>query len=416
MKIQTAIPQNLLSAVNAGRRVTIGVEAEEELKRLSDSRAIFCPFCNSLVTLHAGRVRAHHFAHLPGAICRVPNPEPETEEHLNGKLFLAEYIRAKVPNGRVTVEAWFPETKQRADILLETDEPGRERTVIEFQCANLRADEWRRRRNLYREAGVKDLWFLGGSRFRSESIRDSVSNGFSYHKAYIRTLELERTLILAGEALLFLFLSNSPQRLPIISRVSPFDQSDLTRIVARVTTRRIMELDFPWNLVEREIEATGDMPALKPIPVATQIERLVSPTSVLEWLKVQHRTSEEMIPDCFGIVVKGMEAFSCPPKLWQAGLYFRFIQGHIGERWLLSEAESWARAHLPLTQPANLKKLKTALQQTQEIFCAAGFLTLPKGGARTFGTVRADIHTLGYVPERAEVEKLVRYRRTLTRD
>ncbi len=244
MKIQAATPQNLLSAVHADRRVTIGVESEEELKRLSDSRAIFCPFCNSSVTLHAGRVRAHHFAHLPGATCRVPNPEPETEEHLKGKLFLAEYIRAKVPNGRVTVEAWFPETKQRADILLETDEPGRERTVIEFQCANLRADEWRRRRNLYREAGVKDLWFLGGSRFRSESIRDSVSNGFSYNRAYVRTLELERTLILAGEALLFLFLPDAPQKSPVISRVSPFDKSDLTRMVAVVTTRRIMSWIF----------------------------------------------------------------------------------------------------------------------------------------------------------------------------
>ena len=396
--------------------MTIGVEPEDELKRLSDSRAIFCPFCNSLVTLHAGRVRAHHFAHLPGAVCRVPNPEPETEEHLNGKLFLAEYIRAKVPMGRVTVEAWFPETKQRADILLETDEPGRERTVIEFQCANLRADEWRRRRNLYREAGIKDLWFLGGSRFRSESIRDSVSNGFSYNRAYIRTLELERTLILAGEALLFLFLSKTPQKLPVISRVTPLDQTDLTRLVARITTRRIMELDFPWNLVEREIDGAGGLQAFKPIPVVTRTERHVSPTSVVEWLKVQHGTSEEAIPDCFGIPVKGMEVFSCPLKLWQACLYYRFIQGHVGERWLLAEAESWARTHMPLTQPANLKKLKLALQQTQEIFCAAGFLTLPKGGVRTFGTVRADIQTLGYVPEREEVEKLVRYRRTLTRD
>ena len=194
--MQNRTAQTLLSAVFEGLRVSIGAEDSDELKRLSDRKALTCPVCNSIVTLHAGRVRAHHFAHLPGANCFIPHSEPESEEHRTGKLELANWLRKKIPDGKVTLEAWFPETKQRADVYLETSEPGKERVALEFQCANLSSREWHRRHSLYRQSGILDLWFLGGSRFHSEAM---TSNSGAAKQFFLRTTELERTLILAKE-------------------------------------------------------------------------------------------------------------------------------------------------------------------------------------------------------------------------
>src|SRR5207247_1451574 len=103
--------------------------------------ALTCPGCGAVVVLHAGAVRAHHFAHLPGAVCNLPQTEPETEEHRAGKLLLARWLRERLPDAEIVVEAYLPETGQRADVLAQL--PGRGRNVrriaLEFQCANLSA-------------------------------------------------------------------------------------------------------------------------------------------------------------------------------------------------------------------------------------------------------------------------------------
>jgi competence CoiA-like predicted nuclease len=109
--------QNLLSANCSDRRVTLGIEALEELRGLSDARALTCPGCGAPVVLHAGTVRAHHFAHLPGAVCSLPQTEPETPEHRAGKLLLVRWLRACLPNAEAVIEAPIAETGQRADVL-----------------------------------------------------------------------------------------------------------------------------------------------------------------------------------------------------------------------------------------------------------------------------------------------------------
>src|ERR1041384_3009474 len=97
--------QNLLSACNGSRRVTIGCQPEDLLRRLSDNRILACPGCGGALVLHAGAVRAHHFAHLPGAVCSLPQSEPETEEHRAGKLLLASWLRERLPEAEVILEA-----------------------------------------------------------------------------------------------------------------------------------------------------------------------------------------------------------------------------------------------------------------------------------------------------------------------
>ena len=163
--------QNFLSAQWGERRVTIGIDAPAELRRLSSARQLTCPGCKATVILHAGSVRTHHFAHLPGAVCTAPLTEPETEEHLSGKLLIARWLHACLPDAQIIVEAHIPETNQRADILVIipalpipahlTSKVG-QRIAIEYQCANMQAREWQRRHRLYRSIGIQDLWILGG--------------------------------------------------------------------------------------------------------------------------------------------------------------------------------------------------------------------------------------------------------------
>src|SRR5579863_1449274 len=135
--------QNLLAASTGTRRVTIGVESPDELRRLSDARSLCCPVCGGTVVLHAGTVRAHHFAHLPGAVCQIPQSEPETEEHRAGKLLLARWLRERLPEAEVVVEAYLPATQQRADVLaiVHGTDGSIRRIALEFQCANLTVRE-----------------------------------------------------------------------------------------------------------------------------------------------------------------------------------------------------------------------------------------------------------------------------------
>src|SRR5262249_43142927 len=133
----------------------------------------------------------------PGAVCSLPQTEPETEEHRAGKLLLASWLRERLPGTEIVLEAHLPETGQRADVLLILPWEGKTRRVaLEYQCANLSAREWRRRHRLYRQAGIEDLWLLGGSRLHRETDAEG--------RTTLRTGELERALLWDSAPLLFL--------------------------------------------------------------------------------------------------------------------------------------------------------------------------------------------------------------------
>src|SRR5947209_5910342 len=97
--------QNLLSACCGDDRITIGLDHAAGARALSGARLLTCPGCRAPVVLHAGTVRAHHFAHLPGAVCTLPQSEPETEEHRTGKLRIARWLKHRLEDAEIIVEA-----------------------------------------------------------------------------------------------------------------------------------------------------------------------------------------------------------------------------------------------------------------------------------------------------------------------
>src|SRR5689334_7539096 len=98
-------------------RVTIGDTAIEDLRRLSDAHLLRCPFCNSLITLKAGPVRIHHFAHASLVDCSAFDHEPESDTHRQGKLLLYQTFRQG--STAAALEQHLPATDQRADVSIQ---------------------------------------------------------------------------------------------------------------------------------------------------------------------------------------------------------------------------------------------------------------------------------------------------------
>lgn len=87
--------------------------------------------------------------------------EPETEEHLNGKRLLYEWIKKQDGVTNAVLEGWLPETKQRPDIMFNYHG---KKCVIEYQCSPI-SSEYYDRRDLYQSAGIKDIWICGTEKY-----------------------------------------------------------------------------------------------------------------------------------------------------------------------------------------------------------------------------------------------------------
>ena len=415
--------QNLLVARHGQARVTIGLDAPETLRLLSDARSLTCPGCAGTVILHAGTVRAHHFAHLPGAVCTLPVSEPETEEHRAGKLLIAEWLRACLPDSEVLIEAFLPATGQRADVLAVL--PDRSRIALEYQCAHLTAREWRRRHRQYRESGIRDLWLLGGSRLipvdpvqRVVSENREAGAKKQGEEIVLRTGELERTLLWDGAPLLFLDASGAQTKAGALARFRPDDDAQAHRPQGRLVSRALLELPFPHHLLDWSARSHTDAPVAPPTsaPAVPSAASSSSDFWLWQWLGQRFQVTPETLPEFFGLTLTGTEAFSCRSAAWQAAIYYRFVHQRIGDGWWLGEIETWARGYLPLARPIRVSRLKAALADYQEALAAAGMLSLPMGYGRSNARVLADLTTLPTPPNRAEVLRLVRYRRTLARE
>lgn len=98
--------------------------------------------------------------------CKDKYSEPETEEHLNGKRDLFEWIKKQNGVSNAALEGWIPETKQRPDIMFEYES---KKYVIEYQCSPI-ATEYVERHDLYKASGIIDIWIAGYEKyFKSNS-------------------------------------------------------------------------------------------------------------------------------------------------------------------------------------------------------------------------------------------------------
>jgi hypothetical protein len=196
---------------DTGERVNISDLPLEALRALSDNHLLRCPQCSGLLTLKAGPVRIHHFAHVNLTDCDAFDHEPESDSHRQGKLLLYQIFR----HGAVaaTLEQHLPATDQRADVFIEM--PDNASYALEFQQANNSVARWNERHQMYRSIGITDIWFLGQVRYQerqSEPLHpispyDPLPvprQDFEAASGSFQARELEKALFAAGPKLYYL--------------------------------------------------------------------------------------------------------------------------------------------------------------------------------------------------------------------
>jgi hypothetical protein len=145
-----------------GRLVVAEERALSQLQQWSREQRLLCPNCRSPLHLRGGPARRTqlHFAHRKGECAW--STEEESERHMRGKAVLAAWLRRQFPEASVTLEERLPEPHRIADVFVT--HPHGERQAVEFQCAPLELEEWQRRHEAYRAAGIRDLWIIGSNR------------------------------------------------------------------------------------------------------------------------------------------------------------------------------------------------------------------------------------------------------------
>ncbi|USS87240.1 hypothetical protein M3M39_03725 [Fructilactobacillus hinvesii] len=129
----------------------------------------FCPNCHEQVQLRRGAHKIAHFAHQPNSDCHIG--EPETTEHLAGKLFLEQQWQT---TSKAQLEVYLPAIKQRPDVLVD------QKLVLEFQCSPLTVKRLSERVSGYQRVGLHSEWLLGQAYYQRRKTAASVLQFLAY--------------------------------------------------------------------------------------------------------------------------------------------------------------------------------------------------------------------------------------------
>lgn len=138
-------------------------EDKKVLRKLSEAKILYCPNCQKQVFFRGGPKRIHHFYHEPYVECSFVG-EPETQEHLGGKLAIYNWLKKQYPQAYIALEQRITKTNQIADVY--ADFGNGKKFAFEVQCAELTTEKWLERRKLYRIAGIRDIWLFGANYYK----------------------------------------------------------------------------------------------------------------------------------------------------------------------------------------------------------------------------------------------------------
>ena len=152
-----------------------GEHSRETLKTWADKGILKCPACGKEYEYCHGRVVRPYFRHKEKTDCVDKYSEPETNEHIQGKIALYNWIKEQNGISDVILEAWIPETRQRPDIAFKYN--GKQ-YVFEFQCTPI-STVYLERHELYQAAGITDIWILGTEKYFKRYSRGKYIENFA---------------------------------------------------------------------------------------------------------------------------------------------------------------------------------------------------------------------------------------------
>lgn len=143
-----------------GRRCELLSHQQADQLRTAGAH-VFCPACKERLLIKNGSQLPAHFAHRSHA-CSFG--EPESAEHLRGKLLLRDIALAG--GWEAELEVYLPDQQQRIDVLISR---GVQRRALEFQCSPLGARRLLERTAGYASVGLATQWLLGKRYFNDKA-------------------------------------------------------------------------------------------------------------------------------------------------------------------------------------------------------------------------------------------------------
>lgn len=142
------------------------------LKKQNKLNKFTCHFCNQRVSLHWGSIRVPHFKHERNVDCFLEN---ESKEHEEGKVLLFHYFEKYYRDvaEEIDMEHRIDETNQVADVYLRFKN-GQE-WAIEYQRSSITDEDVKKRRKLYRDADIIDIWIIGENLLQKENLLYQVT-------------------------------------------------------------------------------------------------------------------------------------------------------------------------------------------------------------------------------------------------
>ncbi|MDD9267861.1 competence protein CoiA [Paenibacillus sp. GCM10023248] len=220
-------------------------ENENEIRLLSEGKKLQCPECGDRVIFHSGPKRMGHFKHWRVRKCEN-DWEPETEEHIKGKLLMYSYLKEKFPQAQVEFEYKIIETGQRADVICI--HPNGERWAFEMQCSEIPGEDWWDRHQLYKSAGIKDFWLLGESVHRTGRTQHEIDP--LKHKF----VSLPKEIFLKHGAVYFLNVETREVRLLYKMNADYHSHWDTTFIIENVTDDLHQLFSYKHYMVNEELQ------------------------------------------------------------------------------------------------------------------------------------------------------------------
>lgn len=145
-----------------GKNDTINYIIEKDWKRAGETSQLRCDECEAPVIFRCGKINKPHFAHKSdfqgGNPCTYSD---ETEEHIEGKKLLLNYMKELYPDVQGEMRHKLPERKS-ADLYFKFSD--NQELVIEFQRQRLSVRYWDNKREFYDKICLNNIWFLSGKK------------------------------------------------------------------------------------------------------------------------------------------------------------------------------------------------------------------------------------------------------------
>ncbi|MCR2820985.1 competence protein CoiA [Lederbergia panacisoli] len=292
----------MLTALNQdGKYITLvhSFYNKELLERLR-SNVYFCPQCHEPLILKAGEIRIPHFSHRKHSLCTTSQSEPESIQHLQGKKYLYNFLTQQGLS--VTIEHYFPDIKQRADLFVQTYSHS---YAIEYQCSPLARSLLEERTKGYKSIGIVPLWIMGGKPY--QKMQKGLFSLSDFHWSMIRQKK--------GYGHHLLSFDSESMRFYLLSQITSISSKIVSAtLTSRTISTATLPLHFPISKTRMK-HLTWLQHKRKWLQNKVQYGNLVHD----HFLKTIYSSGNNpfLLPPICGLPVPHMECFYSHPLEWQ---------------------------------------------------------------------------------------------------